>query len=101
MQTVPEKQKSKPKVKPNVVMRRKALFQNGKEGTEIPSTGEAEEVSTPTPLVSKQQKKPLSPPIETETEDSHEWNNFISEMTKSLLNLNGTRLPHLAEVVQA
>ncbi|KAG0579075.1 hypothetical protein M758_4G071800 [Ceratodon purpureus] len=105
---IEEKQKRKPKIKPNVVKRMELLFQSGREAAsvdqvqEIPSTGEAEEVPTTTPLVSNENKEPLSAPVATEKEDSHEWNNFMSEMTKTLLNLNGNRLPvpHLADVVQ-
>lgn len=103
MQTGPEKQKRKPKIKPNVVKRRELLFQNGIEANaaeeqEKTLPGEAVEARTTPPLVSKEQKEPLHAPVVAEEEDS-QWNSFMSEMTKTLLNLNA-RLPHLPEVVQ-
>lgn len=105
MQTYREKQKKKPKMKPNVVKRMELNFQSRKDVTiaklqEIPSIGEAKEVPTTMPLVSNEHKELSFVPIAMEKTNTHEWNKFMSEMTKTLLNFNGTRLPHLPEVVQ-
>jgi len=103
-QILPEKQKRKPKIKPNVVKRREQLLiQCGIEATtaeaqETQLTGEAVEVPITTPLVSNEQKKPLPAPVAREEDDS-QWNNFMSEMTTTLLNLNA-RMPNLPEIVQ-
>jgi len=101
MQTSTEKQKRKPKIKPNVVKRRELLFQSGIEATtaeahEKSLTGEAVKEPT-TPLVSNEQKDQLPAPVTVE-EDS-QWNSFMSEMTKALLNLNA-RPPNLPEIVE-
>lgn len=98
MPTCAEKPKRKPKIKPNVVKRRELLFQSGIEATAEAhglSTGVAMEVAR-TPIVANEEKEPLPAPFATE-EDS-EWNSFMSEMTKTLLNVN-VRLPPRPEIV--
>ncbi|XP_073387612.1 uncharacterized protein [Physcomitrium patens] len=87
LQTCPDKQKRRAKMKPNAVKRLELQFLNGK-GCKAGDNQEMPPIITPLDL-----KRTLPSSTVTSKEDS-QWNSFMSEMTMTLLNLKG-RFDHL------
>lgn len=83
LQTCPDKQKRRAKMKPNAVKRLELQFLNGK-GCKAGDNQEMPPIITPLDL-----KRTLPSSTVTSKEDS-QWNSFMSEMTMTLLNLKGT-----------